>query len=181
MIFIPLPLSGSYEVQLTPSGDSRGWFSRFYCKKEFTIVGHVKEWVQMNHSFTEKKGTIRGMHYQLPPYEEIKMVRCISGSIQDVIIDIRRNSPTFLKWYSIQLSSENKKMLYIPTGFAHGFQTLTDNCELIYFHSNYYAPGQERGINFKDPVIAIDWLLPVSVVSEKDNGNPFIDEKFKGI
>ena len=124
MIFIPTPLKGSYEIVLEPKGDNRGWFARFYCKKEFEQINHTKEWVQMNHSFTSTKGSIRGMHFQNPPYAEVKLVRCIAGAVYDVIIDLRKDSPTFLQHYGTQLSAENKKMLYIPEGFAHGFQTL---------------------------------------------------------
>ncbi len=118
MIFKPTPLEGSYEVQLTPFKDERGWFVRTYCKNEFAQIGHTKEWLQMNHSFTLEKGTVRGMHYQVPPFEEIKLVRCIRGTVFDVIIDIRAESPTFLKWYGLELSAENMNMIYIPAGFA---------------------------------------------------------------
>lgn len=181
MTFTTTPLAGSYVVQLTPHGDSRGWFARYYCKNEFQQIGHTKEWVQMNHSFTALKGTIRGMHYQVPPYGEIKMVRCISGAILDVIIDLRQHSSTFLQWFGIELTAENKKSLYIPEGFAHGFQTLTDNCELIYHHSIFYTPAAEAGIRYNDPKVDIYWPLPVITLSERDAGHPLLDENFKGI
>jgi len=146
MIFTETILKGSYEITLTPHGDSRGWFARTYCKNEFEQIGHQAEWVQINHSFSAQKGTVRGMHFQNPPYAEIKMLRCIAGSVYDVIVDLRKNSPTFLKWYGTELSAANKKMLYIPAGFAHGFQTLSDDAELIYHHTEFYTPEAEAGI-----------------------------------
>lgn len=181
MIFTPGTLDGSYEITLTPFGDSRGWFARTYCKNEFTAIGHTKEWVQLNHSFTSLKGTIRGMHYQLPPFKEIKMVRCIAGAVFDVIIDLREGSPTFLQWFGTELSAANKKMLYIPEGFAHGFQTLADDCELIYHHSEFYTPGYEAGIRYDDGLIDISWPLPVTEMSDRDKNFSFITPDFKGI
>ncbi|MGN6165581.1 MAG: dTDP-4-dehydrorhamnose 3,5-epimerase family protein [Flavisolibacter sp.] len=181
MIFTPTPLGGSFEITLTPHTDSRGWFGRFYCKSEFDVIGHTKEWVQMNHSFTKAKGAVRGMHYQNQPFCEIKMVRCISGAVMDVIIDLRKDSATFLKAFSVMLAAEKKNMLYIPEGFAHGFQTLTENCELIYLHSAFYTPHAEAGIRFDDPMVDIDWPLPVSESSERDKNYPFLDHNFKGI
>ncbi|MEP6675271.1 MAG: dTDP-4-dehydrorhamnose 3,5-epimerase [Ferruginibacter sp.] len=181
MIFEPTPLAGSYVITLSPVGDSRGWFARTYCKNEFAQIGHHAEWVQMNHSFTKNKGTIRGMHYQLPPFEEIKMVRCIAGAVLDVIIDIRKNSATYLQWFSTELSAANKKMMYIPAGFAHGFQTLTDDCELVYQHSAFYTAGSEGGIKYDDAAINIQWPLTVTEISERDNNHKQIDSTFKAI
>jgi dTDP-4-dehydrorhamnose 3,5-epimerase len=181
MIFTPAPLKGSYIIDIAPFGDSRGWFARTYCKNEFAQIGHTKEWVQLNHSFTAKKGTVRGMHYQLSPHSEIKMVRCIAGEVYDVIIDIRKDSPTFLQWFGTVLSAENKKMLYIPEGFAHGFQAMTDNCELLYHHSAFYTTGAEGGINYSDAAVNINWSLPVTEISERDNNHPLLDATFKGI
>src|SRR5688572_25235461 len=119
MKFTPGLLEGVLHIDLEPFEDSRGWFARTFCKDEFSKIGHKEEWVQMNHSFTKEEASIRGMHFQLPPFSEIKMVRCIAGTVFDVVIDIRRNSPTFLKWESVELSAANKKMIYIPAGFAH--------------------------------------------------------------
>lgn len=181
MIFHQTPLEGSYLIELEPFQDERGWFARFYCKEEFAQIGHSREWVQLNHSMTYKKGSLRGMHFQLPPYREIKMVRCVSGAVYDVIIDLRADSPGFLKWYGTELSEDNRRMLYIPEGFAHGFQCLTDNCGLIYHHSEYYKPGSEGGIRFDDPRIAIQWPLPVTGISVRDRSHPFLDNNFKGI
>jgi dTDP-4-dehydrorhamnose 3,5-epimerase len=181
MIFTETPLKGSYVIGLEPFTDDRGWFARYYDKDEFKKIGHDKEWLQMNHSFTNKKGSIRGMHYQLPPFREIKMVRCIAGAVYDVIVDIRKDSGTFLNWYGVELSADNKNILYIPEGFAHGFQCITDNCELLYHHSEVYKPGAERGIKYDDSIINIEWPLPVSIISERDINHPSIDKSFKGI
>ena len=180
MTFTETPLKGSYIIGLTPSGDSRGWFARTYCKHEFAEIGHEKEWVQLNHSFSAQKGTIRGMHFQLHPYSEIKMVRCIAGSVYDVIVDLRKDSATFLKWFAVELSAENKKMIYIPAGFAHGFQTLTNNAELIYHHSEFYMPAAEAGMMYNDHLVGIEWPLEVSEISDRDNKHPLIDSIFKG-
>lgn len=181
MIFTETILKGSYEITLTPLGDSRGWFARTYCKKEFEQIGHQQEWVQMNHSYSSKKGTVRGMHFQHKPFAEIKMLRCIAGSVYDVIIDLRKDSSTFLKWFGTELSAQNKKMLYIPAGFAHGFQTLTDDVELIYHHTEYYMPSAEAGLRYNDELINIAWPLEVSQVSERDTSHPVIDSTFKGL
>ena len=121
------------------------------------------------------------MHYQESEYKEIKLVRCIAGKVYDVIIDIRKDSPTFLKWFGIELSAENKKMLYIPAGFAHGFQCLSDNCELLYHHSAFYTPGRETGISYNDPAVNIEWPIEITVISERDKNHPFITKNFKGI
>ena len=181
MIFTPTSLSGSFVIDLEPYSDDRGWFARFYCEKEFERIGHTKKWVQLNHSTTYNKGALRGMHYQLPPYREIKMVRCIAGAVYDVIIDIRKDSATFLQWFGAELSAANKRMLYIPEGFAHGFQCLTDNCELIYHHTEFYTPNAEGGIRFDDPAVNINWPLPAGVLSARDAGHPYLTNDFKGI
>jgi dTDP-4-dehydrorhamnose 3,5-epimerase len=181
MIFTPTILKGSYLVDLQPYSDERGWFARFYCKDEFKQIGHDKEWLQLNHSVTYEKGALRGMHFQIAPYREIKMVRCIAGAVYDVIVDLRKDSETFLKWFGVELSAENKKMIYIPEGFAHGFQCLSFDCELIYFHSEFYKPGAEGGIRYNDPLIGIEWPLEVTTVSERDRSHPHLNENFKGI
>ena len=181
MIFTALHLDRSYLIEPVLFGDERGWFARTYCKNEFAEIGHIKEWVQMNHSFTNTKGTIRGMHYQLPPFSEIKLVRCISGAVYDVIIDLRKASATYLQWYGVELSAKNKKMIYIPEGFAHGFQTLSADAELIYHHSQFYAPGVEGGIRYNDPKLNIEWPLEVSVISERDKQLALLDDNFKGL
>ena len=181
MKFLSTPLQGSYIIDLEPFSDDRGWFSRFFCKKEFDQIGHYKEWVQLNHSVTYHKGNIRGMHFQNAPYREIKLVRCIQGSIFDVIIDLRKDSGSFLQYLGVELSAENRRMLYIPEGFAHGFQCLTDNCHLIYHHTEYYTKEAEGGIHYNDPSIGIQWPLEVSGHSDRDGNHPFIEKNFKGI
>ena len=180
MKFIPTILNGSFTIQLDPINDERGWFARYFCKKEFSTIGHNKEWVQMNHSFSLKKGTLRGMHFQKPPYSEIKLVRCIQGSVFDVIIDLRKDSPTFLKWFGAELSAENKLMMYIPEGFAHGFQTLEDNSGLLYMHTAYYSPEAEDGLRYNDPQVNISWPLEISEISMRDNSHDLL-EKFNGL
>jgi dTDP-4-dehydrorhamnose 3,5-epimerase len=181
MRFTPTPLSGSFVIDLQPFEDERGWFARFYCKDEFAQIGHTREWVQMNHSFTREKGAVRGMHFQLPPFRETKMVRCISGCVYDVIVDLRSGSPGFLKVFGAELSAGNKKMLYIPEGFAHGFQVLEENSELIYLHTETYQPGSEGGIRYDDPMLGIIWPQAVTTVSERDRSHPLLTENFKGI
>jgi dTDP-4-dehydrorhamnose 3,5-epimerase len=181
MKFTETPLSGSYVIDLEPYTDDRGWFARTYCKNEFAQIGHTKEWVQLNHSFTSRKGSLRGMHFQYPPHTEVKMVRCIAGSIYDVIIDVRSGSPSFLKWFGTELSAANKRMLYIPEGFAHGFQTLSDDCELIYHHTSFYTPGAEGAIRFDDKRINIVWPQEVTDISARDTKHPYLDDSFTGI
>ena len=181
MIFTETSLKNSYIIDIEPLADDRGWFARTYCKNEFNKIGLTQEWVQLNHSFTRQKGTIRGMHYQLPPYSEIKLVRCIAGAVYDVIIDLRIESSTFLKYFTIELSSKNRRMIYIPQGFAHGFQTLTDDSEIIYHHSQFYMPGVEGGIKYNDPKVNIEWPLPVKNISSRDNLHSLINNNFKGL
>ena len=181
MIFTPTPLSGSYTIEPNILNDERGWFARYYCKNEFKEIGHEKEWVQLNHSVTNKRGTVRGIHFQNLPFREVKMIKCIAGCIYDVIIDLRADSPTFLKWFGVELSAKNRKMLYIPEGFGHGFQCVENNCEVIYHHSEFYTPNSEGGVRYSDPAINIEWPLAVSIVSARDRSFPFVDENFKGI
>lgn len=181
MIFTETKLKGSYLIDISPFSDERGWFARYYCSNEFEKIGHIKNWVQMNHSFSYKKGTLRGMHYQVAPYSEIKMVRCVAGVVFDVIIDLRKGSPTFLQWFGAELSAENKRIMYIPEGFAHGFQCLSGDCELLYHHSEFYYPDAEAGIRYDDKMINIEWPLPVSVISERDSNHTILGEDFKGI
>ncbi len=181
MKFTSTGLEGSYVIDIFPVEDERGWFVRTFCKNEFAEIGFTKEWVQMNHSFTREAGTIRGMHFQKPPFSEIKLIRCITGKVFDVIIDLRKNSASFLKWVGIELSAENKKMIYIPEGFAHGFQTLANDCQLIYKHSEYYKPGVEGGIKYDDSMLGISWPLAAKNVSERDCNHPLLDKNFKGL
>jgi dTDP-4-dehydrorhamnose 3,5-epimerase len=181
MKFVETPLKGAYIIELESFRDDRGFFARTFCKREFKEIGHIKEFVQFNHSMTIQKGTIRGIHFQVPPSSEIKLIRCIRGKVYDVIIDIRKHSATFLQYFGVILSEENLKTIYVPEGFAHGFQTLENNSQMIYHHTEYYTPQNERGLNYKDQLFKIDWpLVPINV-SEKDQKYPLIDNNFKGI
>ena len=160
--------------------DERGAFSRIYCEDEMQgIFG--KNIKQINHSVTKDKGTVRGLHFQYEPHTEIKMVKCIRGGVFDVVVDIRKNSPTFLQYFSIELTQENQKMIYIPKGFAHGFQTLQDDTELLYFHSTIYEPSNEGALNIKDPILNIKWPLDIINLSKRDEEHKFLDNTFEGI
>ncbi|MGM9512077.1 dTDP-4-dehydrorhamnose 3,5-epimerase [Larkinella sp. GY13] len=181
MIFTETALTGAYLISLKPFRDNRGWFARTYCRRDFEAVGLAADWVQMNHSMTQQTGAIRGMHYQNPPHAEIKLVRCIAGRVFDVIIDLRAGSSTFGRWFGTELSAENQQMVYIPKGFAHGFQTLTEHCELIYCHSDYYTPGSEGAVRYNDPQIGIEWPLPAADLSARDAAHPLLDTSFHGL
>lgn len=174
MKFIETKLKGLYVVEPELLSDERGKFARTYCKKEFAEINFDKEFVQMNFSLNYKKGTLRGMHYQTAPYEETKLIRCISGKVFDVAVDLRKNSGTYLQWFGTELSKENSKMMFIPEGFAHGFLTLEDNSELIYHHTQYFNPSAERGIRYDDKSVNIQFPGEVLIVSEKDRSYPLI-------
>ena len=175
MIFRKLPLKGSYLIDLDKMEDNRGFFARYYCKNEFAEHGLVTKWLQFNTSFTKKRATIRGLHFQRPPRAEAKLIRVIRGSIFDVIVDIRATSPTYGKWISRELNEENRSMMYVPIGFAHGFQTLEDDCELLYMHSEFYNPDAEGAINILDPEISMEWPLNIAQISERDGSHPMIN------
>ncbi len=170
-----------YSISLNKVNDERGLFARTFCKNEFRQIGFDKEFVQFNHSFNKIKGTLRGMHFQLPPYSETKLIRCIQGAVYDVAVDLREGSPTFLQHFGIELSANNMESILIPEGFAHGFQTLEDNSTLIYHHTQYYNPKADAGIRFDDAALNIKWKLPVVNVSDKDFSYKLIDNNFKGI
>ncbi|HHT9158318.1 MAG TPA: dTDP-4-dehydrorhamnose 3,5-epimerase [Candidatus Brocadiaceae bacterium] len=179
--FTTTPIKGLVIVQRKTIEDHRGFFSRFFCAEEFREAGLSKPIVQINHSFTRKTGTVRGLHFQYPPYAETKIVSCLKGKIFDVAVDLRRGSPSFLHWHGEVLSAENRKSLIIPEGFAHGFQTLTEDCELIYLSSAPYQREAEDALNVMDPKLGIVWLLSISDLSERDRNHPFIDADFQGI
>lgn len=181
MKFVETPLGGAFVVTPEPFKDDRGFFARVFCKNEFKEIGLDVGFVQINHSKNNKAGTLRGIHYQNPPFSENKLVRCIHGSAFDVIVDIRKGSSTFLKHFHIELSSENMKMLFIPEGFAHGFITLAQNTEILYHHTSFYAPGYEAAIKYDDPALDIQWPMPPKVISERDKNHSFITNQFKGI
>ena len=176
MIFNELPLKDAYIIRPTPFEDHRGKFSRLFCQNELKQIGHHKEIVQINHSITKQKGAVRGMHFQKPPRAEIKIVKCINGSVFDVIVDLRKNSSTFLQWHGEILSAENMKMMYVPEGFAHGFQTLENNVELLYFHTEFYDTKYESGLKYDDPMVNISWKLEPVDLSLKDQNYPLFSE-----
>jgi len=174
-------MAGLYTIEKKPISDSRGFFSRFFCAEELQEIGLHKPIVQMNHTHTNKKGSVRGMHYQTPPHAETKIVTCIRGAVMDVVVDIRFNSPTFLHYHAETLTAENQKSLFIPEGFAHGFQALTEDCELIYLHTAAYHPEVEGALNATDPRLDIVWPLTVTDISEKDCNHRMIEQDFEGI
>jgi len=157
VIFTELPLPGAYIIEPEPLPDERGFFARLWCQQEFAARRLETRLVQSSMSYNKSAGTLRGMHYQTPPHEEVKIVRCTRGSIFDVIIDLRRDSPTFVKHWAVELTASNRKMLYIPGGFAHGFQTLDDDTEVMYFMSEFFVPACARGVRWDDPVFNIAW------------------------
>jgi dTDP-4-dehydrorhamnose 3,5-epimerase len=172
MIFVETMLKGAFFIEIEKREDHRGFFARSWCRKEFEEHGLSTLPVQANVSFSAQKGTLRGMHYQMAPFEESKLVRCTRGAIYDVIIDLRPDSPTYKKWIGVELTSDNYKMLYVPEKFAHGFQTLEDNTEASYQVSQFYSPGSERCIRWNDPTFNIQWPLEVQVISDKDKNCP---------
>ncbi len=174
-------LEGLKIVERNSIGDSRGFLSRLFCADELHSNGFVKTISQINYSYTEAKATVRGMHYQQQPYQEIKLVSCLRGSVYDVAVDLRPKSPTFLQWFGIELSADNNKALAIPEGFAHGFQTLTDHCELLYCHSAPYAAEAERGVRPNDPKLKINWPLGIQLLSERDANHPILEDSFLGV
>jgi dTDP-4-dehydrorhamnose 3,5-epimerase len=176
--FHKTPLEGAYRIELDKRGDQRGFFARVFCENEFGAAGLETRFVQANNSLTLKKGALRGLHYQLPPSAEVKVVRAIRGALWDVIVDLRPGSPTYLKWFGVELNEDNRSMLYIPRGFGHGFITLTDNVEAFYLHSAFYSPGAERGLRWNDPAVRIDWPSEPIDISDKDRAWPDFDLEF---
>jgi dTDP-4-dehydrorhamnose 3,5-epimerase len=174
MIFTETPLPGAFLVELEPRGDARGFFARSFCVREFEAHGLKPIVAQANLSFNHRTGTLRGLHYQAPPAAETKLVRCTAGVIWDVIVDIRPGSPTFRKSFGVELSAGNRRALYVPEMFAHGYLTLSDGAEVVYSVGEFYTPGAEGGFRWNDPVLAIDWPIPVAVISEKDAAWPLI-------
>lgn len=168
MIFTPTEFKDLYVIKREPRGDDRGWFARTFAKEELQKVGIDFDIVHINQAFTKEKGTLRGMHWQIAPKEEGKIFQCIKGKIFDVAIDMREGSPTFHKWFGVELSEDNHTMSYIPKGFSHGYQTLTEDCLVQYFVSEYYAPEFEKGVMWNDPAFGIDWPIKNPILSPKD-------------
>lgn len=172
MLFQPTSLAGAYVIDLHKLEDERGFFARSWCVQEFAEHGLETRLVQCNVSLSKVQGTVRGMHYQAEPFAETKLVRCTRGAIYDVIVDLRPASPTFLHWFGVTLSAENRTMLYVPQGFAHGFQTLADQTEVFYQMSEFYAPEAARGLRWDDPKVQVQWPLPITVMALKDQSYP---------
>jgi dTDP-4-dehydrorhamnose 3,5-epimerase len=181
MIISPLSIPGAAIVTFTPYVDERGEFCRLFCLNELKDILGDRKIVQINRSVTRKSGTVRGMHFQNPPCAEMKLFQCTRGRVFDVVIDIRKDSPTYLSWAGVELSPDLRKMVIIPEGCAHGFQALTDDAEVLYFTTAFYAPDYEGGIRFDDPKIDIHWPLPERGVSERDMNHPLISDSFKDI
>lgn len=179
--FADLPIAGLKRIERQRLEDSRGFLSRIFCAEELVEAGWDRPIAQINHTSTAKRGTVRGMHYQRPPHAEIKLVSCIRGEIWDVAIDLRAGSKTFLHWHAERLSAENNRAMLIPAGFAHGFQTLSDDVELLYCHSAAYVPVAESGLNPKDLMLAINWPKPITELSERDSLHPMLDKQFAGV
>jgi dTDP-4-dehydrorhamnose 3,5-epimerase len=176
-----LPLAGLKRVERQRLGDRRGFLARLFCAEDLAPAGWIKPIAQINHTYTAKQGTVRGMHFQHPPHTEMKLVSCTRGEVWDVAVDLRPGSPTFLRWHAEQLSAENGCALLIPEGFAHGFQALTNDAELLYCHSKAYAAYAEAGLNPTDPRLDITWPLAIAELSARDAGHTLIGDDFEGI
>jgi dTDP-4-dehydrorhamnose 3,5-epimerase len=179
--FRATPIAGLMLVERQHQEDSRGFLSRLYCAEEFGEIGVRVPISQINHTLTRHKGTVRGLHYQLPPHAETKLVSCLRGEIFDVAVDLRSNSPTFLKWHGEILSAANRRSLVIPEGFAHGFQTLSNDCELLYLHTAAYEPTSEAGVNANDPRLKIEWPIEITEMSDRDRSHPMLSTEFSGV
>lgn len=181
MIFRETPLAGAFVIDIERHEDARGFFARSFCREEFAAHGLVTAWAQSNVSYNRRRGTLRGMHWQVEPEEEVKLVRCTAGALHDVIVDLRPGSPTLGAFTAAELSADNRRMLYVPAGFAHGFVTLADDTEVFYEMSHPHAPTAARGFRHDDPRIAIDWPEPARVVSERDAGYPDLPADLSGL
>ena len=172
MNFTPLAVAGAYRVDIEPHADERGFFARAFCAREFAEQGLCGSFVQANISRNARAGTLRGLHFQRPPHAEVKLVRCTRGALFDVVVDLRRESPSYGRWAGVELSADNHRALYVPQGCAHGFQTLVEDTEAYYLVSAFYAPEAEGGLSWRDPEVGIDWPLPPTVISPKDAAWP---------
>jgi dTDP-4-dehydrorhamnose 3,5-epimerase len=179
LIFTELQLPGAFLIELEKLTDERGFFARAWCKREFEEHGLNPSLAQANITRSRARGTLRGLHFQAPPAAEAKLVRCTRGAVYDVIVDLRSDSATFAQWTAAELTADNHMMLYVPEGFAHGFQTLVDDVEVFYQMSEFYAPDHQDGIRYDDPAFAIDWPLEVAVISERDRGWPDYSSRYR--
>jgi dTDP-4-dehydrorhamnose 3,5-epimerase len=175
------PIPGLQLLERKPLGDSRGYLERLFCEAELEVLLLGRRVVQVNHTWTASRGTVRGLHFQFPPHAEMKLVLCVRGEVFDLAVDLRCGSPTFLRWHAEVLSVGNHRTLVIPEGFAHGFQTLTDECEMLYFHTAAYRRDAEAGLHPEDPRLAIRWPLPVAGLSPRDAAHPLLDAAFSGV
>jgi dTDP-4-dehydrorhamnose 3,5-epimerase len=178
---IDTPIDGLKIVEHQLLGDNRGFLARLFCAEELAIAGWKSPIAQINQTLTQKQGTVRGLHYQQPPNAEMKLVTCLHGAIWDVAVDLRAGSPTFLQWHAEELSATNHRALLIPEGFAHGFQALSDDCELIYLHTKPYTPGAEAGLNAKDSMLSITWPQAITELSTRDAQHTMLNHQFKGV
>lgn len=178
---IDTPLAGLKVVERKPVGDERGFLERLFCAAELAPVWGKRRVEQANRSFTAGKATLRGMHFQRPPDAETKLISCLRGEVFDVVVDVRAGSPTFLRWHGERLSADNRRSLLVPEGFAHGFQTMTEDCEMLYFHSAAYSPDAEDGLHPLDPVLAIEWPLPAGTLSPRDRSHAPLSGAFRGV
>lgn len=176
-----LPLSGLKLVERHLLGDSRGFLVRMFCAEELGAAGWHKPIAQINHTYTSRRGTVRGMHFQQLPHSEMKLVSCIRGKVWDVAVDVRSGSKTFLRWHAEELSADNRRAMLIPDGFAHGFQTLSDDVELLYCHSAAYCAEAEAGLNARDAGLAVDWPLEITELSDRDARHPMLNFQFTGV
>ena len=181
MKFAKTIINGVYVISMEPHFDERGWFGRTFCADEFKEVVGAITFVQLNQSFNEKRGTFRGMHYQVPPFAEKKLIRCVSGGVLDIVVDIRRGSPTFLQSFAVELTAENRDMIFIPEGIAHGFITLDDRTSLLYHHTAFHHPDAARGIRYDDPLMKIKLPLAIEVMSGRDRSYENLPANFTGI
>ena len=175
------PILGVKVIQLCPIFDNRGSLTRLFCSDELSNIGWTKPVIQINHTFTSKRGTVRGLHYQLPPHQEMKLICCLKGAVLDIAVDVRAGSSTLLQWYGEELSEQNRKLILIPEGVAHGMQTLTDDVEMLYLHSTAFVPSAETGINPLDPSLAIKWDSEITEISARDDAHQFLNSTFGGI
>ncbi len=181
MKLVETPLAGMFETATVPHRDHRGAFGRLFCREALEPAHQGRPIVQINHSRTTSVGAIRGLHFQHPPKAEAKWVRCLRGRVFDVAVDLRRGSASFLRWHAVELDADRMNAVFIPEGFAHGFQVLKPDSELLYLHSESYSPDHEDGLRFDDPRLAIDWPLPARDISNRDGNHPLIDTSFEGI
>jgi dTDP-4-dehydrorhamnose 3,5-epimerase len=178
---VETPIADLKIVERTPRADERGFLARLFCAEELQAAGWNKPIAQINQTMTRRPGAVRGLHFQFPPHAEMKLVTCIRGEVWDVAVDLRQGSPTFLKWFGVNLSAENFRALLIPEGFAHGFQALTEDCELIYFHSCPYHAGSEGAIHPDEPRVGIRWPRPIAEMSSRDRSHPMLSPEFQGM